>query len=82
VNLQAVVNRFFGRRVTVSGLLTGQDIARQLKGAHNGDLLVLPPNCLNHDGLFLDDWTPQQLEQSLGVRVYQPSNFLQLVKVL
>lgn len=82
VELQAVANRFFGLRVTVSGLLTGRDIARQLRGHHNGDLVVLPPNCLNHDGLFLDDWTPQQLEQNLGVRVYQPSNLLQLFKVL
>jgi len=82
VNLQAVANRFFGRRVTVSGLLTGQDIVRHVHGKNIGDLLVLPPNCLNPDGFFLDDWTPRRLEQRLGVRVYQPSSFLQLFKAL
>lgn len=75
-------NRFLGPRVTVSGLLTGQDIYNQLKARHDSDLVFLPPNCLNEDGLFLDDWTPQQLQDRLGVPVKQPLRLRDLVKTL
>lgn len=65
VTLHPIVNNFFGGGVSVSGLLGGADIADQLSRQHYGDVIVLPPNCLNYDGLFLDDWTVQKLENSL-----------------
>ncbi|MBC7188299.1 MAG: DUF512 domain-containing protein [Calditrichaeota bacterium] len=65
----AVANRFYGDTVTVSGLLTGQDIFAALSSRDCGDLVLVPANCLNVDGLFLDDWTPEQLGQMLGVPV-------------
>jgi putative radical SAM enzyme (TIGR03279 family) len=77
-----ITNRFLGPRVTVSGLLTGRDIYHQLKNRRLGNIVFLPPNCLNEDGLFLDDWTPQQLEEKLGVRVYQPIRLRELFKQL
>ncbi len=80
--LYAVQNQFYGRRVTASGLLVGQDIYRQLRGQPLGEIVYLPPNCLNHDGLFLDDWTVDKLEQALGVRVYQSSHISDLLKSL
>lgn len=78
----AIRNRFLGPRVTVSGLLTGQDIYNQLKSRHKGDVVFLPPDCLNEDGLFLDDWTPQQLQDKLGVPVNQPLRLRDLFKAL
>ena len=62
-------NDFFGETVTVSGLLVGQDLASQL--ADNPmDLLLLPDTMLNREGdLFLDDWTVEQLQATLGVPV-------------
>ncbi len=50
-------NTFFGPGITVSGLLTGQDILRALKDEEVGDRVYLPPNVLNDDGLLLDDMT-------------------------
>lgn len=69
VTLVAVTNHFYGESVTVSGLLTGQDIFSALRDTDLGDRVYLPPNCLNFDDLFLDDWTPAQLEDKLGCPV-------------
>ncbi|MDD4051780.1 MAG: DUF512 domain-containing protein [candidate division Zixibacteria bacterium] len=54
--LAAVDNIFWGKTVTVTGLLTGGDIASRLTGA-DADVILLPPNCLNGGDLFLDDMT-------------------------
>ncbi|MBD3217129.1 MAG: DUF512 domain-containing protein [candidate division Zixibacteria bacterium] len=65
-----VENRLMGKSVTVSGLLGGKDFYRELKSSGNlGDIVILPPNCLNDDGLFLDDWTPAELEKKLKLPV-------------
>ena len=82
VNQEVITNHFFGRRVTVTGLLTGQDIARQLRGKRLGDLLVLPSNCLNPDGRFLDEWTLAQLEQTLTTRIVQAAKPLDIFHAL
>ncbi len=63
-------NDFYGENVTVSGLLTGQDIIKQLKGQKLGDVLLVPRNALRHEGdKFLDDVTLEELEDALGVKV-------------
>jgi len=59
----------------VSGLLTGQDIARALAGRTAGATVLLPANCLNTDGLFLDDWTLERLSAGLGCRVVVAEGF-------
>ena len=65
-----VKNNFFGHTVTVTGLLTGADIMNALKRKRNsGEIILLPPNCINQDGLFLDDLTPQDLERELCRKV-------------
>ena len=68
VNLVPVKNDFFGKSITVSGLLTGGDILRTLRRSKHGELVMLPPNCLNSDGLFLDDLKPEDLEKKLRVK--------------
>jgi putative radical SAM enzyme (TIGR03279 family) len=64
-SLTAVRNRFFGDSVTVSGLLTGRDIAAALRSSRPFETALLPSNCLNSDGLMLDDWTPEKLSARL-----------------
>jgi NifB/MoaA-like Fe-S oxidoreductase len=49
-----VENGLFGLSVTVSGLLSGHDIICALKEAERADVVVLPPNLTNPDGLTLD----------------------------
>jgi putative radical SAM enzyme (TIGR03279 family) len=66
LKVQPVLNRFWGESVTVSGLLTGQDLLRAAREAGNSpDTVVLPPNCLNEDNLFLDNMSLTQFRQTL-----------------
>lgn len=68
VELLAVTNHTFGHGITVSGLLSGRDILDRLaKGAW--DLVLLPPNCINGEGLTLDDFTLADLQQQAGVPI-------------
>lgn len=68
VTVYRIVNRFFGESVTVAGLLTGHDVADQLRGRDLGDELLFPRVMLRADGdLFLDDTTPAWLSEQLGV---------------
>lgn len=63
-------NDFFGESITVSGLLTGQDILAQLKGQELGERLLLPCNLLRSgEEVFLDDMTLQELEKALQVKI-------------
>ena len=65
-----IVNEFFGENITVSGLLTGQDIEKQLKGKELGTKLLLPQNVLRSgEEVFLDDFTKTDLEKSLQVPI-------------
>ncbi|MBQ9871173.1 MAG: DUF512 domain-containing protein [Eubacterium sp.] len=64
-----IVNDFFGHNITVTGLLTGQDIVAQLKGKELGDALLLPQCCLKADeDIFLDDMHLSELENALQVK--------------
>ena len=69
-DLYAVKNHFFGERITVSGLLTGQDLKEQLKGRPLGEELLLPCNMLREgEEVFLDDMTVGKLQETLGVSI-------------
>ena len=68
--LYPIVNRFFGERITVSGLITGQDLIDQLRGKPLGKRLLISSSMLNSDGsVFLDDLTPSDVEKALGVPI-------------
>ncbi len=70
INVYPIRNDFFGERITVTGLLTGGDIAAQLKGRSIGRALILPSNVLKSDEqLFLDDMTVEELQKALQVQV-------------
>jgi putative radical SAM enzyme (TIGR03279 family) len=69
VMIHRVPNTLFGESVTVAGLLSGKCLSSALKGKDLGDLLLLPPDILNADGLLLDDMTPEQLSAALGTRI-------------
>ncbi len=63
-------NSFFGEQITVSGLLTGQDLVSQLKGRDLGRTLLLPCNLLRSgENVFLDDMTVEDLEKELQIPV-------------
>lgn len=70
IHVYAIRNDFFGEMITVSGLLTGQDILAQLKDKELGEKLLLPQNVLKSgETVFLDDMTVAELEKALQVQV-------------
>ena len=70
-----VKNEFFGEKITVTGLLTGQDIKKACEEYVNegntlGDRLLLPENVLRSGtDVMLDDMTVSELADALQVRV-------------
>ncbi len=70
VDVAAVPNDFFGRKIAVAGLLTGQDIQRELARRPLGGRVLIPGVTLREqDGVFLDDLTPADLARDLDVPV-------------
>ena len=65
-----IVNEFFGERITVSGLVTGRDLIRQLRGKKLGERLLIPCNMLRDgENVFLDDVSVEDVERELQVPV-------------
>ncbi len=70
VHVYEIVNEFFGERITVSGLLTGQDIIKQLKGRELGTTLYLPENLLRSgEDYLLDDVKIGDIEKELDIKI-------------
>ncbi len=69
VELITAVNVLYGRSVTVAGLLSGKCISSAMNSPIPGDLVLLPPDILNADGVLLDDVTIPQLESMVGTRI-------------
>jgi len=70
INVYPVENTFFGRSVTVTGLLTGYDLIRELKDKNLGEKLLLCRNMFKAGtDIMLDDVTKGELEEKLGIKV-------------
>lgn len=70
IHVYGIRNDFFGELITVSGLITGQDLIGQLKGKALGEKLLLPCNMLRiEEQDFLDDVTLQDVKDALQVPV-------------
>jgi NifB/MoaA-like Fe-S oxidoreductase len=70
LRVHVIENRFFNGDVTVTGLLTGQDILEQLAHDSLGDILMVPDVMLREgDDLFLDDVRISDLSERLQVQV-------------
>lgn len=66
-----VLNDFFGRSITVTGLITGRDLIDQLRGKDLGERLLISQNMLRRDEMdFLDDVTLEEVSAALGVPIY------------
>lgn len=69
-NLYDISNEFFGEKITVAGLITGQDLKAQLLGKELGEKLILPCSMLRSgEEVFLDDMTVTELSEALGVEI-------------
>lgn len=70
VNMVALSSNYWGQSITVTGLLTGQDLLQGLQGQNLGDAILLPAMMLKHgDARFLDDMTVEELAQKLNTPI-------------
>ena len=75
INIFYIRNDFFGETITVSGLITGQDLVKQIKerqdnGEELGRILNIPSNMLRiGEQVFLDDMTVAEVETKLGMKL-------------
>ena len=70
LDIVPIKNDFYGEHITVSGLLTGQDIINQLKGKKLGNIVLLPSNCLRRaEEVLLDGTSISDISDALNVEV-------------
>ncbi len=80
VNLVPLPSNYWGQEITVTGLLTGQDLLLGLQGKDLGDGILLPSLMLKHDDTkFLDDMSVEQLSQQLNARIITVSGIEDLI---
>lgn len=89
IHVYEIENRFFGKNITVSGLITGKDLIEQLKDKELGSALFIASSMIKADypvkseGVFLDDVTLRQAEQELNIKIV-PNNCdgAQIIKMI
>lgn len=74
INLELVVipieNNFFGKTITVSGLVTGIDLINQLRNCKDADKIIIPKSMLKRDeDIFLDNITIDEVEKQLNKKI-------------
>ncbi len=80
VNLVALRSNYWGQEITVTGLLTGQDLLDGLAGKELGSGVLLPTVMLKHDDTrFLDDMTVAELSSQLGVSLFPVNGIEELI---
>ena len=69
-NVYRIRNDFFGDTITVTGLITAQDLIAQLSGIDLGENLLLSQAMVRRDSdVFLDDLTIDDVEKALNVKI-------------
>ncbi|NJK40321.1 MAG: TIGR03279 family radical SAM protein [Acaryochloridaceae cyanobacterium SU_2_1] len=72
VKMAALRSDYWGQKMTVTGLLTGQDLLRGLQGQSLGDALLLPTvMCKFGTTQLLDDMTLEELSAHLDIPIIQ-----------
>lgn len=80
INVYKIENNFFGKNITVSGLITGQDLIAQLSDKPLGKALFISSAMIKADypekseGVFLDDITLTQAEEKLNIKIIPCDN--------
>ena len=69
-------NTLFGPTTTTAGLLVGADIRRALTDRNDLDIALIPAECINDDGLFLDEESFIALRESLPMPVFPSYDFI------
>ncbi|MEO6877690.1 MAG: DUF512 domain-containing protein, partial [Gemmatimonadaceae bacterium] len=72
-------NSLFGPTTTTAGLLVGADIRRALAGRTDLDLALIPAECINDNGMFLDDEPFITLREEFSMPVYPSYDFIDVL---
>ncbi|HEY9653560.1 MAG TPA: TIGR03279 family radical SAM protein [Coleofasciculaceae cyanobacterium] len=81
VKLVPLRSNYWGQEITVTGLLTGQDLLEGLKGKNLGDAILLPSLMLKQgDTLFLDDMKVEELTEKLQTRILPVNGVEELIE--
>ncbi|MGB8687866.1 MAG: TIGR03279 family radical SAM protein [Microcoleus sp.] len=82
VKMVALSSRYWGQNITVTGLLTGQDLLEALQGLDLGDGILLPSVMLKQgEPRFLDDMTLFELASVLKTEIFPVSGVEELISV-
>jgi len=73
-------NSLFGPTTTTAGLLVGEDIRRALDGRDDLDFALIPAECINEDGVFLDDDTFDAVRDAMPMPVYPSYDFIDVLE--
>lgn len=84
INIQRIVNDFFGPTITAGGLLTGQDIMKQVQADNVFDYIIMPKNMFKSgESIMLDDVTIDELENYFNKKIllceYTGEDLIQLI---
>jgi putative radical SAM enzyme (TIGR03279 family) len=80
INLVALNSYYWGQEITVTGLLTGQDLLTGLPRKDLGDGILLPSLMLKQgDTKFLDDLTVEDVSSQLGIPIFPVSGVEELI---
>lgn len=88
IDLIPVKNSLFGETVTVTGLLSGEDIIKSVSPyVERGDIILVPDVTMREfDNTFIDDLGLEDLERILNVRAIrvgtEPEDLIQTLKTL
>jgi putative radical SAM enzyme (TIGR03279 family) len=77
--LIVVENSLFGPTTTTAGLLVGADIHRALEHRHDLDLALIPAECINDNGVFLDDEPFIAVRERMSMPVYPSYDFIDVL---
>ncbi len=70
ITVYKIKNNFFGKNITVAGLITGKDLLEQLKDKPLGERLIIPSVMLRAErDMFLDSMTITELSEKLSVDI-------------
>lgn len=76
INVYAIENLFFGPEITVTGLITGNDLIEGLKNKELGDYLVIDQKMLKEDAdIFLDNIYLDEVKRELNIEIVKSESF-------
>ena len=80
IRMVALSSDYWGQEITVTGLLTGQDLLKGLQGKDLGEMILLPGLMLKHgDTRFLDDMTVAEVADQLKTPIIPVNGIEELI---